>query len=320
MDLVKKENEGIVKSSLNKKSVLIIIFMLFIIISSVLTFSMAVFMAQIFLGMITLPIIMKNDYRTAKLYIIIFIISISFVFLVYAGNQTNFGTPYYIGGSDDLKFEQIGYRVANSNIYSPSKLLGTVVDRYDTTPFFYIYIALIIKFSNLFGGYSTFLPRIINVYFLIWICMIIYYLLKKYAKFTDIKAYISIGLFALTPNIQYINSHVFRDTFNLLQVFLIIYLFDNIINRKNIIFKIIDIVCLFILIYVTYYTRANSLALAGIIIILMIGDRFKIKKRHLIVLLFPLLIASDLLEVLRLRYFIETYSRYVSNIAGDGFG
>ncbi len=307
---------------LNKKNqnfLILIGFITIIILSSMLTFSFPVLITQLLLSSITLPLIFKKNYRFAKLYLVIFLISTIFLFLVYFANQSYYGEPYYIGGSDDLKFEQWGYDVYRSEILDPYNVLESgVIGIYHNSPFFAVYMSLLFRFSNIFGKYTTFLPRIINIYFLIWICMIVEYLLCKYAKFTDKKIYFSIALFAFMPNIQYINSHVFRDTFNLLQILLIIFLFDKIIERNNIISKALNVAALYALMYFTYYTRANSLAFAGVIIFLILGEHFKIKKRYLVILILPLILMSDIFEILRLRFFIESYSRYVSNIAEDG--
>lgn len=309
-----------IKSLETSQKILVLVgFFIIIVISSIFTFSFSVFVMQLLLGLITIPLILRKDYKTSKLYLFMFFISILFVFLIYFANQSYYGQPYYMGGSDDLKFEQWGFDVYYANMSLPHKVMESgIIGRYHNSPFYVVFIAWLIRFSKLFGDYSTFLPRFMNVYFLIWICMILEYLFKRYTNISRKIIMFAIAGFSFMPNIQYINAHIFRDTLNLLQVLLIILLCERLVNCKNLLLKISSMALLLILIYVTYYTRANSLAFAGIIIILMIGDRFKIKKRYLIALLFPLLIASDLLEVLRLRYFIETYSRYVSNIAGDG--
>ena len=88
--------------------------------------------------------------------------------------------------------------------------------------------------------------------------MILEYLANKYANIPRDKLLFVIGGFALMPNIQYIGSHVFRDTFNLLQVFLIVFLFDSrIIDSKNLLTKFISLLFMTVLIYFTYYTRIN---------------------------------------------------------------
>lgn len=304
---------------INQKITIIISILIIISISSILSLSVSVFVMQVFLGIITIPLILRRDYKTSKLYLIILLISILFIFLVYYANQLYYGNPYYIGGSDDLRFEQWGFDIYNSNIYMPHKVMKLgIIGMYHNSPFYAVFIALLIKFSSLFGGYNSFLPRFMNAYFLIWVCMIIEYLLKKYTNLSKRAILLTIAGFAMMPNIQYINSHVFRDTLNMLQIFLIILTFERIFSNRNFLHKISNIFILPILVYITYYTRVNSLAFAGVIILLTISEFFNIKKRYIALTIVPLIFASDILNILGLERFIKGYSSYVLNIAGDG--
>ena len=293
--------------------------MFVVVLSSILTFSLAVLLFQIFMVLITIFFCYKTNYKTAKLWLSIFIISMLFVFLVFLANKLYYGDPYYIGGSDDLKFEEWGYVVHNADIFSPSKLLTSgIIGQFHNSPFFASYIARLIQFSELFDGYTTFLPRIANVYYLLWICMIIKYLLDKYSTLPSNTIHYSLVFFAFMPNIQYINAHIFRDTFNLLQVMLILLLFDFLLTKKRYPLKFFSAIILPFLLYYTYYTRVNSIIFAGIIVMLMVSNLYKIKTRYIIIGVVPLLLFSNILETLRVGYFITTYSNYVSNIAGDG--
>jgi hypothetical protein len=301
------------------KMPIIITMIFFVIVSSVLTFSLAVFVVQLFLASITISMIMRKNYKTAKLYVVIFIVSLIFVFLLYMANDMYYGSPYYVGGSDDVNFEYEGRVIIDSGIYNPSEILESgIIGRTNNAPFFSLYISFLIRFSELFGIYSTFLPRIMNVYYLMWVCMILEYLLKKHANFTDKKTDISIALFSLTPNIQYINSHVFRDTFNLLQILLIVLLFDKLVRKNNFVKKILYMGLLAFLLYITYYTRKNALVFAGAICLLVLAEKIKIKKRYIFIIVIPIVMLSGFLDTIRLKYFINTYSNYVLGIAGDG--
>ena len=48
---------------------------------------------------------------------------------------------------------------------------------------FAVILSLLVRFSEFFDGYSTFLPRILNAYSLVWILMIIEYLLDNMVVF-----------------------------------------------------------------------------------------------------------------------------------------
>lgn len=300
------------------RALLLLVMMSFTILFSLLTFSFSVSVMSFILTLVTMIFMVRMDYKRVQIYVIIFIVSMCFVFFVYYVNQTTYGSPYYIGGSDDLKFEEVGEAVAESKIYNPQKLLGTVLSKYDALPFFYSYMGLLVNFSNNLDGYSTYLPRFMNVYYLLWICMILHYFLKKYANFSDKSSNISIAIFALTPNIQYINSHVFRDTFNLLQIVLILFLFDKLLTNQKHIGKIFLVGGLALVIYLTYYTRKNGLVFAGVLGLLMLSIKLKIKMRYVLIPLIPIVFMSNFISSINILYYIENYSNYVLNIAGDG--
>lgn len=290
-----------------------------VIITSIVTFSLAIFVIHSLLALITIYLLSRKDYKSIKLYMIIFVVSHIFVFLIYLANISYYGTPYYIGGSDDLHFENEGRIIVDSGIYNLSKIIESgIIGRWHNTPFFSLLIAILIKYSEIFGGYTTFLPRIMNVYFLLWVCMVLEYLLKKYANFTDKKVSISIAIFGLTPNIQYINSHVFRDTFNLLQIFLIIFLFDRIFTKGGNIKKIIYISLLSFLLYITYYTRKASLLFSAVICILILANKMRIKSKYVLLLVAPLVVFTSLLEIININYYIFQYTAYNLDIAGEG--
>lgn len=303
----------------NQKLLILSGFVFIIVLSSILTFSWSVFILQMIMGLITLHFCFKTDFKTAKLLLGIFMFSLLFVFLIYLANQSYFGLPYYNGGSDDLQFEQWGYDVYNSGIYNPSKIMELrILGQFHNSPFFPIYIAVLIKFSEFFGGFSTFLPRIANVYFLIWISLITKYLLEKYTNLSQKTILYSICFFAFMPNIQYINAHVFRDTFNLLQVLMITLLFDFLLRNKNYKLKFISLISLPFLTYSTYYTRVSSIIFAGVAVLLMMSVIYKIKTRYILIGIISLVLLTNLMEAFRVSYYIETYTSYVSNIAGDG--
>lgn len=300
------------------KILLICILGITVIFSSLLSSSLSLLVIQFFLVSFTLLFILRNDYKTAKLYVVIFVIATVFVFIVYLANLIAFGAPYYLGGSDDLIFEKSAIQVVDSSMFNDENLFSAILKQFENTQFFIFYIASIIKFTNIFDGYSTFIPRILNVYFLVWIVMILDYLLKKYTAMSSKGRRLSLLLFAIAPNILYINAHVFRDIFNLLQLLLITLFFDRIITDRRIIKKLIAFILMIIMVYFVYYTRMNSLVFVGGLCLLLFWHTFNIKKIYIVLLILPLLTMSSFLKVIKLEYFIKTYSDYVLNIAGDG--
>ncbi|MFJ7729658.1 hypothetical protein ACIQXV_26600 [Neobacillus sp. NPDC097160] len=303
----------------DKKAFFILVICFIIFASSILTFSFPVFIMQVLMMSITLPLITRKDYRMVKLYLFIFAYSLAFVFLIYIANNLSYGSPYYFGGSDDINFENEGKIINNSGMLNPKEILESgIIGFWHNAPFFSLYISALIKFSDWFGGYNTFLPRIMNVYYLVWICLIFEYFLKKYTQFTDKKVFYSILFFTLTPNIQYINAHVFRDTFNLLQILLIVLLFEKLLSNQKYFRKILTLVTLPLLIYITYYTRINSLVFAGALCGLILAKKLRINNILFLIAIIPILFMSNFFAAIRFDYFIKSYSSYTLELAGNG--
>lgn len=297
----------------------LIVILFAIILSSVCSLSFTIFFTQIIFASFTVLFISKKPPLSQKIYLIIFLTSLTFVFLLYYSYILHYGNPYYIGGSDDLSFEQNAEIVKHYGLINPARVLKTgIIGQFNNSSFYAVYISLIMRLSEYFGGYSTLIPRIFNVYFLIWICLIFEYLLKKYASFSDAKTAISVAVLALTPNIQYINSHNFRDTLNLLQIFLIILLFDKIFSKGKVSLRLLYTLLIVLAIYITFFTRVNSLAFAFLLCLFMVSYKMNIKIIYIIIAALPLIIFGNILEVLRVQDYIDHYSNYVRNIAGDG--
>lgn len=305
--------------SSNQKHLIIAWFLLVVMLSSLIAFSLSVFVFQILMGIFVLYFCLKTDYKTAKLWLTILTVSVIFVFIVYLANQLYYGCPYFNGGSDDLNYELWGFDVYKSGIYNPSKMLRYgIIGEYHNSPFFASYVAVLILFSNLFGKYTTFLPRIANAYYLLFTSMIMKYLLKKYTPLKSETIYYSLVYFSLMPIVQFISAHVFRDVLNLLQILLIVLLIDFLLSKKSYLLKVLSMVSLPCLLYVTYYNRAGSVLYAACIAILMLSVKHKIKKRYIITAVILVLSLSNLLEAFRLPFYIETYSRYLSSMSGEG--
>lgn len=309
-------------SQISIKNLLVVyyIFFFFIVVSSIITLSLSVFVIQVLCATVTFFLIRKKSYNVIKLYMIIYVVSVLSIFIVYMAYNSCYGVPYFIGGSDDLNFERWGYDVYSSNMFNPAEIIKYgVLDEFHNSPFFAVYISIFIRIANVFDGYNTFIPRFANIYFLIWSCFIIEYLLKKYTEFDNKRIYFTIAIFALIPNIQFINAHVFRDTFNLFQVLFTAYIAEQIFLCR---FKIRNILYVFLLIfmmYANYYTRKNSIILSIMLVLLMIYKKTRHKKAYVMLGFLVLIVfGTSILKILNVEKFVETYAEYIVNINSDG--
>lgn len=302
----------------DQKMMIAAVFLFIILASSLLAASISLFVIQLFMFFITYPLIIRGDYKSAKVYLWILFISTAWIFLIYYANIMAYGEPYYLGGSDDLFFEETGFIVSKASIFDPRKISLGVLDEYTNAPLFSVYTGLIVTFSEVFDGYNSFIPRILNTYFLIWIAIIFRNLLEKYGSFDKKKSLIAVTVFALTPNVLFINSHIFRDTFNLLQVLLAAYLFGEIFKRKNYQYKIFQLIAFIFVFILMYYTRKNSIAFFGTIVALAILFKNKPKRKIFVLSVLLIIFSNTILEFLNFKHFQEIYSDYLVARSGDG--
>jgi len=188
---------------------------------------------QIVFSTITIPLIATKPYETARLYIIVFFVAVCFVFVIYVANQQAYGNSYYIGGSEDLYFDEVAKVISDASVYNSKKLLGTILRLWDDASILKVHLAWMVQFGELFTGFTTFMPRIANVYFLLWSAMLLEHFLRRFTNFADKEIRFTIAVFTLTPNILNINSYVIGDTFNLLLIFLILFAFERLMTNKR---------------------------------------------------------------------------------------
>ncbi len=291
------------------------IFAFLVILSSLLTGSISVIVLSTILMFLTIFFLKNHSIQEVRLYLIVFSVAMIFMFFVHGANTEAFNLPYYKGGSDDLQFERDALKVLAANVYTPDQLLGTVLNQFHNASFYVVFVAAIMKFASWFDGYTTFLPKVVNVFLLMWLTMLISYLLRKYAQFTSGKILWFIGLFALTPNILFINSYVFRDTLNMLQIVLLVVCIDKLFVKKWGALQVLTAMAIPLIFYTTFYTRENSLVFAAIMSILILFRKLNIRYFYIFLINIPVVAFSSLLENIRFDYFYEKYSEYQTVIS-----
>jgi len=160
------------------------------------------------------------------LYFFIYSISTLFIVIFYELSIYDFGAPYYLGGSDDLAYENDALILFASPkwwLYSPAKI-GEVLNAPWHNSKGYVYFLTILHFfgEKVFDGYNTIVPRQLNAIFLALTCVVFFKIFEPFTKDKK-KLLLAFSLFGTMPIVQYISSHVFRDVGTLLVVALIIY-------------------------------------------------------------------------------------------------
>lgn len=270
------------------------------------------------------------------IYAIALGISVLSLVLVYTANVNTFGNSYYGGGSDDKTYERLAIISYQLNVFKPSQIIGTIISEFDVGALYYSFVALLVLFSQLFDGFSTWLPRIVNVFLLIGSSMV---LLNLFDRVNEKASFLAVLTLILFPLIQYVNAHVFRDTLNL---FLIVFLVWVVIHLKLQInpvklYLIRNSALIFLLIvsvYLIYYLRRNTLVYALTILgfmsidwikpwLVKVIDYLKLKKLRMIIAVASLVIVVVigfliLSRLVNLEYYIQTYTQYRTELGLSG--
>lgn len=180
------------------------VFLLFFI--SLVASNMGIFL----IGILGLTVFMISShgigYREYKKYVFYVSVAFIFMFLLYHALIQKYGIPYY--GGDDQNFEEYGKLLYNQDILYFKDI--PYIQGMWYAKGYVLVIAWIERISNLVGEYSTWSPRILNIYLWMSISAIVYKKIKiKVDMKTSEKA---LTVLALFPNALYISSFVYRDT------------------------------------------------------------------------------------------------------------
>jgi len=295
-------------------------------------------------NLVTLLLIRKQPYWVWLMMGIILLVSVTMVFVVYYANMATFNTPYYIGGgSDDMYYEIRAFRAIARNIYDPAKIAGTVINIYDVGALFYVYLAIVIRISQVFDGYITWIARFNNVFFLMWTVLILIRIFRSIEKNKDKVIFSSLLLFACYPVVQFTTAYVFRDMFNLLLVVMMTSLLIDLSNLNQrlerptywtVLFKVeLMLVCIYALFFIRRNTMIYPIVIVSAIawlnhqatILKWFKKRWEIDKRKLVIqgaivltVFLALAIIYSFSRFNDLLYYIQIYTEYRQDMSLSG--
>lgn len=253
----------------------------------------------------------RKEYDLWGIVAVALVISTVMTIIICQGEFLRFGSPYYIGGSDDLDFEQFSKLCIYEGRFTPVQVYRGFY-WYNSVGYLWV-LSWIMRLANLVGGYHTFVGRIFNVYILLQIGLLAvrYYRLhnKDCSKLKQL--FLLVTIF---PNAIYITGHVFRDTLAVCLVFYCFIKFDlfsfvknesNGIKRKKYIFDIIKIL---LAAGLAVFIRTQSLLL----IIFSFGITYILNKRATARRVFLYLIIGFVFVVTVMKPILSMFDLYTS--------
>lgn len=284
--LMEKTNETTITGSKNltNKFAYILFCCTISILLSVIYDSFSIFICD-FLGIIITLILSKNLNQRAFIRLfLVKCVAVLFVILVYEGAINRFGSPYYNGGSDDIRFETSAQLYVDSNIIWPWQ--DITIGRYNSYGFlnnnssgFVWLLSWLMRMGKMVGNYHTMSFRVLNINLLLSIGALVYSYMKKKERMEEEKSLFALTITCLFPNALFVSSYVFRDTISALCIFagytILCDVFNNnkreciIINNKFTGWITLTIVSVF-----AYYIRSENVY----IIFLFFGISYFFRK------------------------------------------
>lgn len=247
-----------------------------------------------------------------------FLVGILFVSFLYWGYNQDYGLPYWMPGQDDYKLEQDALECVHKNYFTPYDMANgdTYRFRSHNTKGYVVLLALMMRIGELFGGYSTLVPRIFNILALNLIGTLIVFCLKRRYDFSDnrlVKVYLAVTLF---PNMLYISAHIYRDILVSLCIFGSYVVAKQLEGRRG--SSIFWILLLVLITYSSYWLRAMSLVfIVGVVAIIFLfgktaSRRVTVGKFFVSILV---LLVSGILVFYSgedIDYYVSTYGTSIS--------
>lgn len=267
---------------------------------------------------ILLVILKKDKIDMYKHINIIYGICIIAMMLLYYGYNLKYDSPYYLGGSDDKNFELWAEQAIEEENYTIYDINHNKSFEYYNCNGFIWFMSILIRFCNFFGGYHTIVIRLINIYFLIFIGILVYKYFYKHEK----KEYIPLlYIMILFPNTLYISIHGFRDTLFSFIIFSIFYLTSS-IKSKKLPDKICIIIYTLLFSYLAYYIREAAIIYILIILIinLLLGNKkIELNKKTIVLISMIGVISIIIMYCLgifsKIQGYLDRYSEYI--LAGN---
>ncbi|MGI6616485.1 MAG: hypothetical protein ACOX36_00195 [Saccharofermentanales bacterium] len=245
-------------------------------------------------------------------------IALGAVVLIYAGNFEMYRNGYYLGGSDDLYFENYARYAIECDMYTMADINArTAFESFDYKGFLML-LAWLMRFCDLFGGYHTICFRIINVHLWLAVALMISDYYRKHFPQNERTSRRIFLLTALFPHALYISGHVFRDTVG---IFLIVFMYVNwdLFFRKTCSWPHRLWIALITLpaLYIGYWVRKfNFFLILAIMAFSFLFMEVKNKKRHYLICLLLFLAALPIVMQQfylpqMMSFFYTKYSSYL---------
>lgn len=219
--------DNINKNILNLNNIGITIFLISLNVISLFAFSeksLSLLFAQLFFGFCGLLITSIKGNNQRNIFLIVYGISSIITVIIFLIYIDRYGTPYYVGGSDDLAYEINGEKAANElSFFDYSSIRGKIVKPWHNSVGYIYFISILYHIGNLLDGYHTMIPRFFNCMCLGFLAVLVYMAGIRINLSIKLSTYTALFV-GLLPIMTYNSAHTFRDIPVSLLLFTVFYI------------------------------------------------------------------------------------------------
>jgi hypothetical protein len=178
---------------------------------SIINLSFATLISFIIFGVIGMVVCLVQRRVGVALFIIIYSATVVIAVILYYIFELQYGTPYGGGGSDSLGYERLAEIVKNSVSIYNSEEIGIAINMpYHNSKGYVYFISLLMKWSDLFDGFHTMIPRLFNS-MLLALCSVQVYSISLKLHLSRKLAFNAALVTGLFPMMVYVAAQSFRD-------------------------------------------------------------------------------------------------------------
>ncbi len=167
------------------------------------------------LGLVGGGVAARAGVRALSIFLLAYFWTVLFAIGLHDLYIGRYGVPYYIGGSDDLAFEQAArFAVAlgswRYNVLESVNLWDYDLEGMGEALGYVYFVGMLMRIGDSVGGYHTFLPRLVNAFLLGLLAVAAYQVAVRWMIRRQIAFGVGLAV-GLLPIMTWTAAHVFRD-------------------------------------------------------------------------------------------------------------
>lgn len=164
------------------------------------------------LGYVISHVIGSDRSSAPNIFLLAYCASLIFSCLLYFSYSAKYGIPYYIGGSDDYKYEGDAILLAQSVSGYNAEMIAAAIDApYHNSVGYVYFLSILVNVAEIFGGFHTIMPRVFNG-FVLGLSVVLLQSITFHAGFSRNSSFKVSLVVALLPINLFVAAHTFRDT------------------------------------------------------------------------------------------------------------